>query len=362
MRVAVPAASSGGSAHRFVDLDVTAAAWGVLAAVVVALIVFDLWRHRDQRVVTAREAGIETLGYVAVGLAFGVGVLVTWGGPAFGEYLSGFVVEKSLSVDNVFVWAIIFASFSIPAQYQRRVLFWGIFGALVLRALFVFAGAALIARFWWMLLVFGVVLVVSGIKVIRHRDDEGEQEHRRAVGVLARIVPVTDELHGHHFWTRIDGRLVATPLFAALVVVEATDVVFAVDSVPAVLAVSREPYLVLAANAFAILGLRAMYFVLAAARERLHYLGHALGLVLVFVGIKMAAGHWWHMPTLWSLAVIVTILVVAAVASYRRTRSLGGTLDHLDVPIAGAAPAPDLSVAGAIDRAGSGHGATTTQI
>ena len=187
-------------------------------------------------------------------------------------------------------------------------------------SVFIFAGAALIDQFWWMLLVFGVVLVFSGFKVLRHKADEGTHGHDRAVKLLGRFLPVRSELSGQHFVVRDAGKWVATPLLAALVVVEVTDVIFAVDSVPAILAVSRDPFIVFASNAFAILGLRAMYFLLGDARERFHYLAHALGAILVFVGIKMAVSHWWHLPTPASLGVIVAILVVAVVASMRKAR------------------------------------------
>jgi TerC family integral membrane protein len=289
--------------------------WAVLITVIVALLAIDLLLHRGDHEPTTRRALVESAAWVACGLGFAVVVLVWKGGGAFSEYLSGYVIEKSLSIDNVFVWAVIFSSFAIPARYQHRVLFWGIFGALVMRAVFIFAGTALIDEFWWMLLVFGVVLVVSGVKVLRHRADEGTHGHDRAVKLLGRFLPVRSELAGQHFLVKEAGTWIATPLLAALVVVEVTDVVFAVDSVPAILAVSRDPFIVFASNAFAILGLRAMYFLLGDARERFHHLGHALGAILVFVGIKMALSHWWHLPTLASLGVIVAILAVAIVAS-----------------------------------------------
>ena len=174
-----------------------------------------------------------------------------------------------------------------------------------MRAVFIFVGTSLIDRFWWLLIVFGVILVVSGIKVVRHRDDEGAHGHDRAVRLLGRVLPVRSKLDGQRFVVRDAGRLVATPLLAALVVVELTDVVFAVDSVPAILAVSREPFLVFSSNAFAILGLRALYFLLGDAKQRFHYLSHALGAILVFVGLKMIASRWWHLPTAISLGVIV---------------------------------------------------------
>jgi tellurite resistance protein TerC len=190
-----------------------------------------------------------------------------------------------------------------------------------LRAIFNVLGSALIARFWWLLLVFGVFLVYTGAKIIRHRDDEGNEEATRGLGVLHKIMPVSDELDGQKFFTTLNGRRAATPLLAALFVIEITDIIFAVDSVPAILAVSNESYLVFASNAFAILGLRAMYFLLANAKERFHYLSHALGGILIFVGVKMAVSHWFHMNTYVSLAIIVAMLIAAIVFSQRR-RSL----------------------------------------
>ena len=312
--------AAGGDATSFVHLDVSAWHWVGLLGLIVLLLAIDLMLHRDNHEPTVTRAVVESSVWIGCGLAFAVVVLMMWGGQAFGEYLSGYVIEKSLSVDNVFVWAVIFSSFAIPLRYQHRVLFWGIFGALVLRAIFIFAGTALIEQFWWLLLVFGAVLVVSGVKVLRHRDDEGAHGHDRAVKLLGRFLPVRPELAGQQFLLREAGKWVATPLLAALVVVEVTDVIFAVDSVPAILAVSREPFIVFSSNAFAILGLRALYFLLGGARERFHYLSHALGAILVFVGIKMTVSHWWHMNTLLSLSVIVSILAAAIVGSTRRNR------------------------------------------
>jgi tellurite resistance protein TerC len=307
-------------ADQFVSLDVSAWHWAVLLGVIVALLSVDLVLHREPHEPSTTRAGVESVVWIACGLVFAFVVLAWFGGQAFGEYLSGYVIEKSLSVDNVFVWAVIFSSFAIPLRYQHRVLFWGIFGALTLRAVFIVAGTALIDRFWWLLLVFGVVLIWSGIKIVRHRDDEGTHGHDRAVKLLGRFLPVRAELADQHFLVREAGKWVATPLLAALVVIEVTDVIFAVDSVPAVLAVSREPFIVFASNAFAILGLRALYFLLGGARDRFHYLSHALGAILVFVGVKMAVSRWYHLPTVASLAVIVTILAGAIVFSVRKSR------------------------------------------
>ena len=307
----------------FADIDVPLWAWGALLAMIVAMLAVDLVAHRAQHAPTPRRALIESSIWISIGLAFTGVIALAFNGQASGEYLAGYLIEKSLSVDNVFVWAVIFGTFAIPLRYQHRVLFWGIFGALTLRAIFIGAGVSLISRFWWLLVVFGVFLIFTGIKVLRHRENEGTAGHERAVGLLGRIMPVSNELDGHHFFTKVNGKRAATPLLAALVVVEFTDVIFAVDSVPAVLAVSREPFIVFASNAFAILGLRAAYFLLAGWRDRLHYLGHALGLILIFVGAKMAVSHWYHMPTSVSLAVIIVLLIFAVVASRRRERRLG---------------------------------------
>ncbi len=303
---------------KFVDIDVPAGAWVALVAAIVAMLAIDLYRHREAHAPTAKEAAVESIIWVTCGLAFAGVIALTFGGAAFGEYISGYLIEKSLSVDNVFVWSMLFATMSIPPKYQHRVLFWGIFGALALRAIFIVLGSALISQFWWLMLLFGAFLVYTGAKIIRHRADESDGQATRGLGLLRKILPVTDELDGQKFVTRINARRAATPLLAALVVVEFTDIIFAVDSVPAVLAVSNESYLVFASNAFAILGLRAMYFLLANAKERFHYLSHALGGILIFVGLKMSVSHWYHMNTYVSLAVIVAMLIAAIVFSQRR--------------------------------------------
>ena len=315
-------AATSSERSKFADLDVPVWAWVALGAVIALMLGIDLYRHRDDHEPTPKQALGESLVWVACGLSFGVVLLFTFGGQAFGEYMSGYLIEKSLSVDNVFVWSMLFTTMAIPLKFQHRVLFWGIFGALTLRAIFILVGSALILKFWWILLVFGLFLVFSGVKIIRHRADEGHDSATRGLGLLRKLMPVTETFDGHKFFTMVNAKRAATPLFAALVVIEVTDVIFAVDSVPAILAVSQEPYLVFASNAFAILGLRAMYFLLANAKERFHYLSHALGGILVFVGIKMSVAHWFHMNTYVSLAIILGMLVAAIVLSERKTRSL----------------------------------------
>jgi len=307
--------------ENFVDIDVPGVAWVILAGIILGLLAIDLYRHREAHEPTAREALLESGFWVLCGVLFGVGVAVAWGSEAFGEYISGYLIEKSLSIDNVFVWAMIFSTLAIPLRYQHRVLFWGIFGALTLRAIFIGVGSALISRFIWVLIVFGVFLIYTGIRVIRHREGEGEQA-TRGLSLVRRFMPVSEEFDGQKFFTRIDARRMATPLFSALVVIEISDVIFAVDSVPAILAVSNEPYLVFASNAFAILGLRAMYFLLANARQRFHYLSHALGAILIFVGVKMTIANWYHVDTYVSLAIIAVILVLAIWLSELKTRRL----------------------------------------
>lgn len=307
---------------NFVDIDVPLWAWAALGAALLVLLGIDLYRHRDDHEPSFREALVESTAWVITGISFGGIVALAFGAEAFGEYISGYLIEKSLSVDNVFVWSLLFSTLAIPVKYQHRVLFWGVLGALVLRGLFIAVGTALVTRFVFVLVLFGAFLVFTGIRVIRHRDDEGE-EATKILNIVRRFIPVTDEYHGHDFLTRIDGHRVATPLLAALVVVEITDVIFAVDSVPAILAVSHEPFLVFASNAFAILGLRAMYFLLANARQRFHYLSHALGAILIFVGFKMTAAPWYHVNTYVSLAVIMAILAAGIIFSERRARKLG---------------------------------------
>ena len=316
----LPSVVAAAGRDNFVDLDVPVWCWALLGALIAAMLAIDLFRHRDDHEPSPREALTESMIWIACGLSFSVFVAIQFGGAAFGEYISGYLIEKSLSVDNVFVWSMLFTSMAIPLKYQHRVLFWGIFGALALRAIFVVLGAALITKFWWVLLIFGVFLIYTGVKIFLHRNQDEAEEATHGLSLLRKIMPVTKEFDGHKFFTKQNAKRAATPLFAALVVIEATDIIFAVDSVPAILAVSHESYIVLSSNAFAILGLRAMYFLLANAKEKFKYLSHALGGILVFVGIKMTISHWIHVNTYLSLAVIVAMLTTAIVLSLRHNK------------------------------------------
>ncbi len=306
---------------KFVSIEVPLWAWAVLVGAITALLVADLLIvHRRPHAVTFREAAIESAVWIALGLSF-TALLGWWqGGAAAGEYLAGYLIEKSLSVDNVFVWAVIFGYFAVPAQYQFRVLFWGIFGALVLRAIFIFTGVALLETFDWILYVFGAFLLFTAVRIARHQETEVHPEQNPVLRLVRRVIPSTTDYDGQRLFTRRTGRRLATPLFAVLILVETTDVVFAVDSIPAILAVSREPFIVFASNAFAILGLRALYFLLAGMAGRFRYLNRGLGVILAFVGVKMLIVEWYHFPTWVSLTVIAVVLAVTIWASLRADR------------------------------------------
>ena len=303
------AAEGGGN---YVDLDVELWHWGVLLGLIVALLLVDLLVvHREAHAVSTREAAIESAAWISIGVGFTFVVLWWFGGQASGEYISGYLIEKSLSVDNVFVWALIMSYFKVPAKYQHRVLFWGIFGALVMRAVFIFAGVALIERFDWILYVFGAFLLFTAARLVFGGGGHVDPGKSRFLKIINRVVPSTDKLDGPHLFTRINGRRLATPLFAVLVLVELTDVIFAVDSVPAVLAISHEQFIVFSSNAFAILGLRALYFLLADMHGRFRYLQEGLAVILAFVGVKMIIAEWYHIHVAWSLAFIGLVLAVS---------------------------------------------------
>jgi tellurite resistance protein TerC len=303
------------------DIHVPMWAWFATIGAIGVMVIADLlFLRRSEREVTLRAAIIGTLFWVAVGVSFGAIVWATLGGSAAGQYLTGYVIEESLSVDNVFVWAVIFAYFSVPAAYHRRVLFWGIFGALVARGVFIFAGVTLLERFSWIEYLFGAFLVYTAVKIALHDETEIEPEHNPVFRLVRRVLPVTDGWRGQRMFTRENRRLFATPLFLVLVFVEITDVIFAVDSVPAVLAVSRSRFIVFTSNAFAILGLRAVYFLLIGAKDLLVHLNVGLGAILAFVGVKMLASHWVHLDTFLSLGLIAAALAVTVLASLHTNR------------------------------------------
>ena len=318
MTAAITAATE---SSRFVDIDVPVWAWFALVGLITILLVGDLLVvHRRPRAVSFRAAAVESAVWISLGLGFTAVIGWAAGGAAAGEYLSGYLIEKSLSIDNVFVWAVIFGYFAVPAAYQFRVLFWGVFGALVLRGLFIFTGVTLLETFNWILYVFGAFLLFTAVRIARHDAGTVHPEHNPVLKLVRRVVPSTHEYDGQKLFTRRYGRLLATPLLAVLVLIETTDIVFAVDSIPAILAVSHEPFIVFASNAFAILGLRALYFCLAGMADRFRYLNYGLGVILAFVGIKMLLLDVVHVPTFISLLVIAGVLAVTIAASVHADR------------------------------------------
>jgi tellurite resistance protein TerC len=334
------ASESADTRDNFAHLDVEPWHWLALLAFITALVITDLLLvHRSAHVISFKEAAIESAVWISIGLAF-TGVIYLLGvdgeqGKAATEYLSGFLIEKSLSIDNVFVWAVIFGFFAVPREYQFRVLFWGIFGALVLRAIFIFAGVALIEQFEWVLYVFGVLLLWSAWKIAHHDEDEQvDYNNNIAMRAVRKIFPTTDRYDGQKLFTIENAKRVATPLFAVLVLIEATDVLFAVDSVPAILAVSRETFIVFSSNAFAILGLRSLYFLLGGMAGKFRYLNVGLGVILAYVGVKMLlVGEpvEWHPPAYLSLIVIFAVLSIAILASIRadaREHDADDSIEH----------------------------------
>lgn len=296
------------------SINVPAWAWALLAALVIVSIIVDLFAHRGDHVDSKKRAIIWSLVWVGVSLLFNLGVAIGFGADAGEQFLAAYLLEKSLSVDNLFVFLLVFGALGIPAAEQRRVLTWGIFGAIVSRGVLIFAGAAAIERWHWLTYVFGAILVIAGAKLLR---EPGPAADNKLLGWLERHVPWTPRLDGHRFITREGARKVATPLLLALIAIELTDVVFAIDSVPAAFAVSKEPFIIYSSNLLAILGLRALYVVLAKALADLRYLRFGLAAVLVFAGVKLLIASWVAIPPLISVAVIAACITIAVVASLR---------------------------------------------
>jgi TerC family integral membrane protein len=306
--------------------------WSATIAGVVLLLVIDFLVTRRPHAVSMKEASLWSAFYVAIPLAFGAWIWSRYGSQTGVEYLTGYLVEKSLSVDNLFVFMLLLTAFAVPAALQQRVLLYGIIGALVLRAIFIALGAAALKELSFAFLLFGAVLLATAVKILRdQRKGSGHSvdiDTLRSVRLLRRLMPVTSEYHGPKLFIQLDGKRAATPFALVVVAVLATDVVFAVDSVPAVYGITGDPFLVFATNAFALLGLRALYFVLQGALSRLVHLGYGLAAILGFIGVKLVL-HWAHgiwasvpeIPTLASLGVIITVLAIVTITSLRATRT-----------------------------------------
>jgi tellurite resistance protein TerC len=289
--------------------------WILFNVFVAAMLALDLGvLNRRSHRVKFREALIWSGVWIALAGAFAVLVLFWRGHASALEFVTGYVVELSLSVDNLFVFLVIFRYFKVPGEQQHKVLFWGILGALILRGMFILVGVNLIHRFHWITYVFGALLVYSGFKLLRQGDEEIHPEKNPLLRLFRRVFPVTKDYVGGKFFVRRVG-LFATPLFVVLLVIETTDVLFAVDSIPAVLAITLNAFIVYTSNVFAILGLRSMYFALAGTMDMFHYLHYGLSVVLMFVGVKMLGSHYFQIPTVWALAVVVFVLGASVLAS-----------------------------------------------
>jgi tellurite resistance protein TerC len=290
--------------------------WILFGPLVLALLATDLILfHRDPRPIDLRRSLQATAGWVALALAFGVAIALTLGTQPAMEFFTGYIVELSLSVDNVFVFAVLLAYFAVPEKAQFPALFWGIIGALFLRALFIFTGIALINRFQWLIYVFGALLVYTGIKLLKGGDAKVQPDQNPLVRIARKFIPITPHFHDGHFFVRQGKRWVGTPLLLVLIALGTTDLVFAIDSIPAILAITRDPFIVLTSNAFAVLGLRALYFAIAGLIKLFAYLNIGLAVILSFIGVKMLISGYIHLPIPWTLGFVLLVLAVSILAS-----------------------------------------------
>jgi tellurite resistance protein TerC len=295
--------------------------WIIFGVAIFGLLALDLFVfHREAKPVRMREAATWVAVWVTLGLSFGGWIFLTRGSTSGAEYLAGYLIEYSLSMDNVFVFAVLFAYFAVPPAYQHRLLFWGVLGAIVFRAIFILAGTALLASFHFIIYVFGALLLFTAWRMVTAGTDNVDPSANPVLRAMRRVIPVTNEYEGQKFFTRRNGKLWATPLFAALVVVETSDIMFAIDSVPAILAITTDTFIVFTSNAFAIMGLRSLYFLLAGLIDRFEYLKYGLAALLAFAGLKMLLSDVIHIDVWVSLGIIVAILLVSVVISLLATR------------------------------------------
>jgi tellurite resistance protein TerC len=313
--------------HQQEYLTIPPGYWILFNLFVVTMLILDLvWFHRRSREVKIREALAWTVFWIILAMAFNYGVYRYAGREAGLEFLTAYLIEKSLSLDNIFVFVMIFSSFSVLPEYQHKVLFWGIFGALVMRIIFIYAGVAIIHRFHGVIYVFSVFLVYTGIRMLLKKHRAFDPEKSRVIRLFRRFIPVTSEYHGGKFFVKENGRTIATPLVIVLLMIEMSDIIFAVDSIPAILAVSDDVFIVYTSNVFAILGLRSLYFALSGLYGHFRFLKYGLALILVFVGVKLFVSDFFKMPTYLALAVIAGILAASVLFSIlmrRRKRNAG---------------------------------------
>ncbi len=303
--------------------------WLGTIVLIVAMLAVDLFAHRKASIIEPKEAALWSGLWLALGLGYGVFLWNRFGEEIGQQYFSGFVIEKSLAVDNVFIWALIFSAFAVPRQYQHRVLFLGVLGALVFRGIFIALGAVLIDSFAWVLYFFAAFLIYTGIKMLVKRNEHFDPTNSKFLAFFQKTIPTSEKLYGQRLLIRKNGVIFATPLLAVLALIEFTDIIFAVDSIPAIFAVTEEPFIVFTANAFAILGLRAMYFLLADLMHRFVYLKIGLSVILIWVGIKLALHGIYKVPTALSLGVIVAVISVSVIASMLKTAKSTDRQDSL---------------------------------
>jgi tellurite resistance protein TerC len=311
-------------------MDTSLLWWVLFNLFVLGMLALDLGVfHRQAHEVRLKEALAWSTVWIALALLFNGGLWYWRGGQVALQFLTGYLIEKALSVDNIFVFVLIFSAFAVPAAYQHRVLFWGIIGALLMRAALITAGIALIERFHWIIYVFGAFLVLTGVKMALSKDKEVHPERNPVLKLFRRLVPVTPAYEGQRFLVKRDGRRYATPLLLVLVLVETTDLIFAVDSIPAILAITTDAFIVYTSNVFAILGLRALYFALAGVVRMFHYLHYGLSFVLVFVGVKMLIVEWYKIPVAISLGVVALLLALSILASIAWPKKPEEIVDHV---------------------------------
>ncbi|MFZ4463607.1 MAG: TerC family protein [Bacteroidales bacterium] len=297
-------------------MEITIEVWIGFLAFIFLMLALDLGVfNRKSHEVKIKEALLWSAIWISIALIFNYGVYYFYGHEKGFEFLTGYLIEKALSVDNLFVFIMLFSMFQVEPKYQHKVLFWGILGALIMRAIFIFAGVALINRFHWIIYIFGAFLIFTGIKMLFHKEEKIDPEKNPLVRLFKKVFPVTHEMHGNRFFVRINHKSYATPLFVVLIIIEFTDLIFATDSIPAILAISHDPFIIFSSNVFAILGLRALYFALAGITKYFYYLKFGLAAILVFVGVKMSIAGIFHFPIVLSLLIILGILILSILAS-----------------------------------------------
>lgn len=296
-------------------------AWSIFAVALVAMLALDLFVHRGDKALSTRAAALWSLVWIGVSLVFAAYVWARFGAEHGHTFLAGYLIEKALSVDNLLVFYVLFSAFRVPEVDQQRVLFWGVLGAIIMRSAMIFGGVWMLDRFHWLIYPFAAVLAWTGVKMLGNRNELPHPEDTRLMKIVTRHVRTTDKLRGHHFFVKENGKRLATPLFIVLLLIEFSDIAFALDSILAVFSITTDPFLIFTSNIFALLGMRALYSVLVSLTKRFDYLQPGLALVLLFVAFKMATSHWFEVPVVWSLIVVAVLLAGSLVGSVAKARA-----------------------------------------